>query len=120
MANGKLTWTPSGGSPQSYTLTVNYTYASRNQISDKTDRGRAIDGTMRTYNFDLKKSHVIAFRNVPATMATQLQTIKEAQVDVNFYADGSTLTLTGQWINAFNFVETAPGLYSGTIQLEEI
>jgi hypothetical protein len=120
MANGKFTWTPIGGSLQTYTCAVQYTFASRLQLSDKTDRGRAIDGTMRTYAFGLKKTYVIAFKNIPLAQVQQLQTIKEAQVDVSFYADGSTLTLTGQWINAFNFTETAPGLYAGTIQLEEV
>lgn len=120
MANGKFTWTPTGGSLQTYIPEVQYTFASKLSLTDKTDRGRAIDGTMRTYVFGLKKTYVIAFKNIPLAQVQQLQTIKEAQVDVSFYADGTNLTLPGQWTNAFNFVETSPGLYAGNIQLEEV
>jgi hypothetical protein len=118
--NGKFTWTPEGQSLQTYVLPVNYTFASKLAAADKSDRSRAIDGTLRTYAFGLKKTYLIAFKNIPADMVTQLRAIKEAQVDVGFYADGVNLTLTGQWVNAFNFTETSPGLWAGTIQLEEV
>jgi hypothetical protein len=120
MANGKLTWTPAGGVLQTYVLPVNFLFASKGALADKSDRSRAIDGTMRTYNFTLKQSYIIAFSNIPATMKDQLLAIKQAQVDVNFYADGANLTLTGQWVSGFNFAETSPGLWAGGIQLEEI
>ena len=110
MDHGKLTWTPAGGFLQTYVLPVNFLFASKGALSDKSDRSRAIDGTMRTYNVALKQSHVIAFKNIPTAQTAQLRIIKQAQVDVNFYADGANLTLTGQWISGFNFTETSPGL----------
>ncbi len=120
MAFAKFTWTPAGGSLQEYTCAVNYSYASKPGLADVSDRGRAIDGTLRTYAHPLKKSWMLAFRNISTAQKDQLLTIKQTQVDIDFYADGSTKTCTAQWTNAFNFVEAAPGVWNGTIQLEEV
>ncbi len=120
MGFAKFTWTSSGQPLQEYVVPVNYTFASKPALADKSDRGRAIDGTMRVYNFPLKQTFVVAFKNIPLAMKTQLQAIKAAQVDVNFYADGTNLSFTGQWVSSFNFPETSPGLYAGGIQLEEV
>jgi hypothetical protein len=120
MGNGKLTWTPAGSPPQEYIFPVGALFASKGSLTDKNDRSRAIDGTMRTYNFTLKKSYVIAFKDIPVEQAAQFRAIKEAQVDISFYENGINLTLTGQWVGGFSFAETSPGLWAGGIQLEEI
>lgn len=120
MAYAKFVWTPAGGSPTSYTLPVNYTFTSKPFLQDESDRGRAIDGTMRTYAQALKEVWILTFKAITLAQRNQLKTIKEAQVDIGFYQDGIILTFTGQWVNAFNFVEVAPGLWGGTIQLEEV
>ena len=54
MANAKLEWTPKGGSPQSYTLPVNFTWDYQELATDDTDRERALDGTLRSYARGLK------------------------------------------------------------------
>jgi hypothetical protein len=44
-----------GGSSQSYTLPVNFTWDYQELAQDETDRERAVDGTLRSYtNFLLK------------------------------------------------------------------
>lgn len=207
MDYAKFVWTPTGGSETSYTLASNYTYISKPSLKDESDRGRATDGTLRTYLQALKESWLLTFKAITAAQYAQLKTIKEAQVDIDFYknsyaagtiktvtmASGGTggyhvndivtivqggaqlgtikvltvngsgviltwvllsygtgysvanalpttvlpsggngatfnimaietddLTFTAQWVNAFNFMEVAPGLWGGTIQLEEI
>jgi len=121
MAYGKFVWNPGGGAT-SYTFAINYTYSTKPFVEDKTDKGRAIDGTLRTYNQTLKKSWVLTFRNISLTQKNQFKTIKEAQVDIQFYpvATDQSPLFTGRWTNHFNFIETAPGLWTGDIQLEEI
>ena len=121
MANAKFIWTPEGGSQQSYILEANYAFTTKPFIQDTSDHGRAIDGTLRTYESPLKQSWLLAFRNVSTAQKEQLKTIKEAKADLDFYQDAAGgLTFTGRWTNPFNFIETAPGVWTGTIQLEEI
>jgi hypothetical protein len=59
MANAKLEWTPTGGSRQSYTLPVNFTYDYQELGTDDGDRERALDGTLRSYARDLKARWVL-------------------------------------------------------------
>ena len=40
MANARLEWTPAGGSSQSYTLPVNFTWDYQELAQDETDRER--------------------------------------------------------------------------------
>ena len=42
MANARLEWTPLGGSGQSYTLPVNFTWNYQELAQDETDRERAV------------------------------------------------------------------------------
>jgi hypothetical protein len=210
MGYAKFIWTPPGGSETSYTLAANYSFPSKAFLQDESDRGRAIDGTLRSYGKALKESWLLAFKNISLAQRDQLKTIKEAQVDLAFYketnltgvidtltlanagtdfiagnvlllnqarAQGATiridtvhavtgaivtwtltapgsgyrvangiptsvypsgysaatfnitaleasvsdvLTFNAQWVNDFNFVEVAPGIWAGTIQLEEV
>jgi len=120
MGYAKFTWTPAGGALTEYTLVANYSFTTKPFLQDDSDRGRAIDGTLRTYNVPLRESWFLAFKNISLAQREQLKTIKEAQVDINFYQDGVTLSFIAQWVNAFNFVEMAPGIWAGTIQLEEV
>jgi hypothetical protein len=120
MEYAKFTWTPAGGSLTSYTLAANYSFATKPFLQDASDHGRAIDGTLRTYNVPLKESWLLSFKNISLAQREQLKTIKEAQVDINFYQDGVILTFIAQWVNTFNFTEIAPGIWGGTIQLEEV
>ncbi len=50
MANARLAWNPVGGSRQSYTLPVNFTWDYEELAQDETDRERALDGTLRSYS----------------------------------------------------------------------
>lgn len=207
MEYAKFIWTPAGGSPTSYTLAANYTFSTKPFLQDESDRGRAINGTLRTYSKPLKEYWLLVFAAITLAQRNQLKTIKEAQVDISFYKNsyaagtiktvtmtsggaggyhvndivtivqggaqlgtikvltvngsgviltwvlltygtgysvanglpttvspaggsGATfnitaietdeLTFTAQWVNAFNFTEVAPGLWAGTIQLEEV
>lgn len=120
MEYAKFTWIPAGGSLTSYTLAANYSFPTKPFLQDASDHDRAINGTLRTYSVPLKESWLLAFKNISLAQRNQLKTIKEAQVDINFYQDGVTLTFIAQWINAFNFIEMAPGIWAGTIQLEEV
>jgi hypothetical protein len=206
MGYAKFTWTPAGGSLTSYTLAANYSFATKPFLQDASDHSRAIDGTLRTYSVPLKESWLLSLKNISLEQRDQLKTIKEAQVDINFYKNsypagqiktitmanggsgyhvndiltivqggaqlgtikvltvngsgtiltwslltygtgysvandlattvlpvggsGATFNITAieideitfiaRWVNAFNFTETAPGIWAGTIQLEEI
>ena len=62
MANARLEWTPSGGSRQSYTLPVNFTWDYQELAQDETDRERALDGTLRSYLRGLKQRWVLRFQ----------------------------------------------------------
>ena len=46
MGNAKLEWTPLGGSRQSYSLPVNFSWDYQELTQDETDRERALDGTL--------------------------------------------------------------------------
>jgi len=116
MANGKFVW--DGGS---YTFDKNYTYAYKSEKQDFSDRARAVDGTLRTYSQVLKQRWLLTFTYIPTAQKDQFATIKALQKDLEFYADADeALTMNCQWVNDFNFREAAPGLWNGTIELEEL
>jgi hypothetical protein len=121
MANAKLEWTPTGGSRQSYTLPVNFTYDYQELGTDDGDRERALDGTLRSYARDLKARWVLRFQYIGAAQKEQLATLKQAQVDIDFFRQaGGPKTFTGVWTNDLDFREVSPGLWSGSLVLEEV
>lgn len=121
MANAKLEWTPPGGSSQSYTLPVNFTWDYQELRQDETDRERALDGTLRSYARGLKQRWVLNFQYVTTAQKEQLAAIKQAQVDLHFYRDSAgSRTFTGVWSSDLDFREVAPGLWSGSMVLEEV
>jgi hypothetical protein len=121
MANAKLEWTPKGGGRQSYTLPVNFTWEYQELAQDESDRERALDGTLRSYPQVLKARWVLNFQYIATAQKEQLASLKQAQVDLDFYRDASgSKTFTGVWSNDLDFHETAPGLWSGSMVLEEV
>jgi len=122
MANGKFVWTPTGGSQQSYTFPVHFSFGYEAPEQEAMDLGRAVDGTLRSYVRTLKQKWVLPFKYISAAQKDQFKTIKNAQVEIAFYwsADDPEPTCTGLWTNDFNFVMAAPALWSGTIELQEI
>jgi hypothetical protein len=121
MANARLAWTPPGGSPQSYTLPVNFTWDYQELAQDETDRERAVDGTLRSYLRGLKQRWVLQFQFISTVQKDVLVGIKQAQADIGFFRDGTgARTFTGVWTNDLDFREAAPGLWSGSITLEEV
>jgi hypothetical protein len=121
MANAKLEWTSPGGIRQSYVLPVNFTYDYQELSQDESDRERALDGTLRSYYRGLKARWVLKFRHIGPAQKDRLTEIKQAQVDIDFYRQGDgPKTFSGAWINDLDFRETAPGLWSGSIVLEEV
>lgn len=121
MANAKLEWTPPAGSRQSYTLPVNFTWEYQELALDLSDRERALDGSLRSYAMPLKARWVLNFQYIATAQKDQLAEIKQAQGDIDFFraADGSK-TFTGTWTNDLDFREIAPGLWSGSMVLEEV
>jgi len=121
MANAKLEWTPPGEGRQSYTLPVNFSWDYQELGQDETDRERAIDGTLRSYARGLKQRWVLKFQYVSTAQKERLSAIKQAQTDIDFFRDaGRAKTCTGAWTNDLDFRETAPGLWSGSMVLEEV
>lgn len=121
MANAKLEWTPPGGHRQSYILPVNFSRDYQELAQDETDRERALDGTLRSYSRGLKQRWVLKFQYISPAQKDQLCAIKQAQTDIDFYRDaGGAKTFTGAWTSDLDFREVAPGLWSGTIVLEEV
>jgi hypothetical protein len=121
MANARLEWTPARGSRQSYALPVNFSWDYQELAQDETDRERALDGTLRSYVRGLKQRWVLRFQFIAAVQKDTLAGIKEAQADIDFFRDGSGgKTLTGVWTNDLDFREVAPGLWSGSMVLEEV
>ncbi len=121
MANAKLEWTPKGGSRQSYTLPVNFTWDYQELATDDGDRERALDGTLRSYRRDLKARWVLSFQYIGAAQKEQLAALKQAQVEIDFYRETQgAKTFTGIWTNDLNFREVAPGLWSGSLVLDEV
>lgn len=121
MANAKLEWTPRGGTRQSYTLPVNFTWDYQELWQDETDRQRALNGTLRSYAQSLKQRWVLKFQYISTAQKEQLTAIKQAQTDIDFFRQaGGTKTFTGAWTSDLNFKEVAPGLWSGNIVLEEV
>jgi hypothetical protein len=121
MAAAKLAWTEANGSLQGYTLPVNFTWDYQELAQDDTDRDRALDGTLRSYARPLKRRWVLKFQYISAAQKEQLATIKEAQTDVEFYRDAEEpRTFTGSWTNDLDFREVFPGLWSGSLVLEEV
>jgi hypothetical protein len=121
MANAKLEWTPKGGSRQSYTLPVNFTWDYQELATDDADRERALDGTLRSYSRDLKARWVLSFQYIGTAQKEQLVALKQAQVEIDFYREtGGGKTFTGIWTNDLNFREVAPGLWSGSLVLDEV
>jgi hypothetical protein len=121
MGNAKLEWTPPGGSRQSYLLPVNFSRDYQELAQDDSDRERAIDGTLRSYSRILKQRWVLKFQYVSRAQKERLAAIKEAQTDIDFFRDaGAAKSFTGLWTNDFDFREVAPGLWSGSVVLEEV
>jgi hypothetical protein len=121
MANAKLEWTPTGGSRQSYILPVNFTYDYQELGTDDGDRERALDGTLRSYARDLKARWVLRFQYIGAAQKEQLAILKQAQVDIDFFREaGGPRTFTGLWTNDLDFREVSPGLWSGSMVLDEV
>lgn len=121
MANARLEWAPRGGSRQSYSLPVNFSWDYQELAQDETDRERALDGTLRSYSRGFKQRWVLKFQFIPAVQKDQLAAIKQSQVDIDFFRDGAgAKTFTGAWTNDLNFREVSPGLWSGSMILEEI
>jgi len=120
MANARLEWTV-GGSRQSYALPVNFTWDYQELAQDETDRERALDGTLRSYARSLKQRWVLRFTYVSPAQKEALAALKQAQTDIDFFRDGDgPKTFTGAWTNDLDFKETAPGLWSGSLVLEEV
>jgi len=121
MGNAKLEWTPKGGSRQSYTLPVNFSWDYQELSQDETERERALDGTLRSYSRGLKQRWLLKFQYISPAQKDQLTIIKQAQTDIDFFRDaGGVKTFTGVWTNDLDFREVTPGAWSGTIVLEEI
>jgi hypothetical protein len=121
MANARLEWIPEGGSGQSYTLPVNFSWDYQELAQDETDRERALDGTMRSYLRRLKQRWVLRFQYISATQKDALVSIKQAQADIDFFRDGiGPKTFTGVWTNDLDFREVSPGFWSGSMILEEV
>jgi hypothetical protein len=121
MANARLEWTPAEGSPQSYTLPVNFTWDYQELAQDETDRERALDGTLRSYLRGLKQRWVLQFQYISAVQKDALVSLKQAQVDIDFFRDGSgPKTFTGVWTNDLDFREVSPGFWTGSMILEEV
>jgi len=121
MANAKLAWTPLGGSRQSYNLPVNFSWDYQELALDETDRERALDGTLRSYSRGLKQRWVLKFQYISTAQKDQLTVIKQAQTDIDFHRDAeNTKTFTGVWTSDLDFREVAPGVWSGSMVLEEV
>ncbi len=121
MANAKLEWTPAGSGRQSYTLPVNFTWDYQELGADDSDRERALDGTLRSYARDLKARWTLRFQYIGTDQKEQLTSVKQAQVEIDFYReDGGSKTFTGLWTNDLDFREVSPGLWSGSMVLDEI
>ncbi|MFA5111112.1 MAG: hypothetical protein WC443_06895 [Desulfobaccales bacterium] len=121
MANARLEWLPPEGNRQSYVLPVNFTWDYQELVQDETDRERALDGTLRSYLRGLKQRWGLQFQFISTAQKEALAAIKCAQADIDFFRDGSgAKTFTGVWTNDLDFREVAPGLWSGSIILEEV
>jgi len=120
MSYAKFLW--GAGTADNYTLAQNFSFTSRLFKRDNSDRARAIDSSMRVYDFPLKKSYLLGFRSVSLTQKDKLATIKDLQKDLTLYLDAASTTvdLVGQWVNDFNFTEISPGVWAGTIQMDEV
>ena len=121
MANARMEWTLAGGSRQSYTLPVNFTWDYQELSQDETDRERALDGTLRSYLQGLKQRWNLQFQYISTAQKEALAAIKQAQADIDFFRDGTgPKTLTGVWTNDLDFREVSPGFWSGSMILEEV
>jgi len=120
MANARLEWTVNG-SRQSYALPVNFTWDYQELAQDETDRQRALDGTLRSYVRGLKQRWTLQFQYIPTAQKEVLAALKQAQTDIDFFRDGGgAKTFTGAWTNDLDFREVSPGLWSGSMVLEEV
>jgi len=121
MANGKFVWTPSGGTQESYVFPVNFSWGYEEAQKEAGDFARALDGTLRGYRRAYKQRWFLEFLYIELEQKEQFREIKQAGVDIDFYreADGSR-TGVFAWVNDFDFAEVAPGMWSGTIELEEV
>jgi hypothetical protein len=121
MANARLEWTPPEGGRQSYTLPVNFSWDYQERSQDDADRERALDGTLRSYTRQLKQRWLLKFQYIDTGQKEQLAAIKQAQVDLDFFRDAAgSKTFTGSWTGDLDFREVAPGLWSGSMVLEEV
>jgi hypothetical protein len=121
MANARLEWIPPGGSRESYTLPVNFTWDYQELVQDESDRERALNGTLRSYVQGLKQRWVLHFQYISTSQKEALAALKLAQVEVDFFRDASgPKTFTGAWTNDLDFREVAPGSWSGSMVLEEV
>ncbi len=120
MANAKFGWT-ADGNYQTYTLPVNFSWDYQELSQDDTDRERALDGTLRSYSRGFKARWLLKFEYVSTAQKEQLAAIKQTRADLDFYRQtAGPRTFTGAWSNDFDFREVAPGLWSGTMVLEEV
>ncbi|RJR38680.1 MAG: hypothetical protein C4567_12425 [Deltaproteobacteria bacterium] len=120
MPNGRFVWTPRGGTEQSYTFPVNYSWGFEHQHQDFGDRARAIDGTLRSYRRDYKQRWSLRFNYISEAQKEKFKEIKDAQVDLDFYDLSGEKVGTFDWTNNFNFVAVPGSWWSGTIELEEV
>jgi len=64
------------------------------------DVDRAIDGTLRSYARSLKQKWVLPFKHYSFAQKEQFRSIKEAQVEIDYYDDADgPLTCTALWTN---------------------
>jgi hypothetical protein len=122
MANGKFVWTPEEKAEQTYVFPLNFTYSYLGEKLERGDHARAVDATLRSYRQDLKQRWLLAFEAIDTAQADKFREIKADQVDIDFYFDSgdASPTITGRWVNDFNFRTIAPALWSGSIELEEV
>jgi hypothetical protein len=121
MANAKLEWTLKEGGRQSYTLPVNFTWDYQELGTDDSDWERALDGTLRSYSRGLKARWMLRFQYIGTDQKEQLAALKQTQVDIDFYREADGIkTFTGVWTNDLDFREVAPGLWSGSMVLDEV
>jgi hypothetical protein len=121
MAKAKLAWTTADGSYQNYILPVNFSWDYQELAQDDGDRERALNGALRSYARPLKQRWSLKFQYISAAQKEQLAAIKAVQTEVDFFRDAAgPKTFTGVWTNDLDFREVAPGLWSGSVVLEEV
>ncbi len=97
MANGKIIYTPIGGTLTTYTFALNPSWDYEDgYVEGLMDAERTLDGTLNTYAGAVKKKASLSFEHVSAAQLASLQAAWEAQVEVDYYFDsGGSKTFTG-------------------------